>query len=170
MSIIQLLADPWPWWFSGAMVGLFLPFFYYLTNNSLGVSTGYGNFCKMVVPHTKLEALNTKAYKEIFTWRVFFIIGMILGGAISGILSGEYSLITGMDKFSSTVTASIPLSGLWFLTGGILLGLGARTAHGCPSAHIINGVPNLASSGFAASFSFFAGAVFIVNIIYRAIF
>jgi uncharacterized membrane protein YedE/YeeE len=170
MSLIQLLADPWPWWFSGAMVGLFLPFFYYLTNNPLGVSTGDGNICKMVVPHTKLEALNTKAYKDIFTWRVFFIIGIILGAAIARLLSGDYSFVSGMDKFSSTITASMSLSGLWFLGGGMLLGIGARTAHGCPSAHTINGIPNFASSGFAASAAFFAGAVFIVNVIYRAIF
>jgi uncharacterized membrane protein YedE/YeeE len=170
MSIIRLLTDPWPWWFAGAMVGLFLPLFYYLANRPLGVSTGYGNFCKIVVPHTKLEALNTKAYKEIFTWRVFFIIGIILGAAAPKILSGDFSLLTEFGKFNSTVTASIPLSGLWFLTGGILLGLGSRIGHGCTSAHTINGIPNFASSGFVASFSFFAGAIFIVNIIYRLIF
>ena len=59
MDMIKLIIDPWPWWLAGSMVGLFLPFFYYLANNPLGVSTGYGNFCKMVVPHTKLEVLNT---------------------------------------------------------------------------------------------------------------
>ncbi len=108
MDLIKLVADPWPWWFAGTMVGLFLPFFYYLANSPLGVSTGYGNFCKMVVPHTKLEALNTKAYKDIFTWRVFFIIGIILGGAMTRIISADYSIITHFDKFSSSVTASIP--------------------------------------------------------------
>ena len=170
MSIIKLLNDPWPWWFAGTMVGLFLPFFYYLANRPLGVSTGYGNFCKILVPRTKLEALNTKAYKDIFTWRVFFIIVIILGAAAPKILSGEYSMITEFSKFNSTVTASIPFSGLWFITGGILLGLGSRIGHGCTSAHTINGIPNFASSGFVASTSFFAGAVFITNIIYRLIF
>jgi uncharacterized membrane protein YedE/YeeE len=170
MDLIELVADPWPWWFAGAMVGLFLPFFYYLANSPLGVSTGYGNFCKMVVPQTKLEALNTKAYKDIFTWRVFFIIGIILGGAMTKFISGDYSVITQFDKFNSTVTASIPLSGLWFFCGGILLGLGSRIGHGCTSAHTINGIPNFASSGFVASFSFIAGAVLIVNIIYRLVF
>ncbi len=170
MDIINFLIAPWPWWFAGTMVGLFLPFFYYLANRPLGVSTRYGNLCKIVVPHTKLEALNTKAYKEIFTWRIFFIFGIILGAAAPKILSGDYPLITEFSKFNSTVTTSIPLSGLWFLTGGILLGLGSRIGHGCTSAHTINGIPNFASSGFVASVSFFAGAIFIVNIIYRLIF
>jgi uncharacterized membrane protein YedE/YeeE len=170
MSLVKILFDPWPWWFAGAMVGLFLPFFYYLANRPLGVSTGYGNFCRMVVPHTRLEALNTKAYKDIFTWRVFFIIGIVLGAAMPKILAGDYSLIQEFAKFNSTVTASVSLSALWFLTGGILLGLGSRIGHGCTSAHTINGIPNLASSGFIASASFFAGAVFIANIIYRVIF
>ena len=119
MVLINLLVDPWPWWFAGAMVGLFLPFFYYLANRPLGVSTGYGNFCKIVVPHTKLEALNTKAYKEIFTWRVFFIIGIILGAAAPKILSGNYTFIAEFNKVSSTVTSSMSLSALWFLSGGI---------------------------------------------------
>jgi uncharacterized membrane protein YedE/YeeE len=170
MNVPGFLAAPWPWWLAGALIGLFVPFFYFMANRPLGVSTGYGNLCKMAVPHTKLEALNTKAFQNIFTWRTFFILGIFLGAALAKFLSGDYSITTGMPIFSSTITASIPLSAFWFLTGGILLGFGSRLGHGCTSAHTINGVPNLASSGFVASAAFFAGAVFIVNIIYRVLF
>jgi uncharacterized membrane protein YedE/YeeE len=168
--IFDVFAQPWPWWLTGAMIGLFLPFLYFIANLPLGVSTGYGNFCKMVVPHTKLEALNTKTYNTIFTWRVFFIVGIILGAAIARIISGEYSLIMDMGRFNDLITDTFQVSAVWFTTGGILLGFGARFASGCPSAHMINGVPNLAASGFVATISFFGAAVVTVNIIYRVIF
>ncbi len=165
-----LFINPWPWWLGGSLIGLFVPFFYLTANLPLGVSTGYGNLCKIVVPNTKLEALNTKHYKKIFTWRVFFIIGILLGAALAKILSGDYTLITEMGRFNSTVTGSFPLSMVWFFTGGILLGFGARIAGGCPSAHTIHGIPCLATSSFLATAGFFAGGLFAVNLIYRILF
>jgi uncharacterized membrane protein YedE/YeeE len=170
MMFFDLITQSWPWWFAGAMIGLFLPFFYFVANFPLGVSTGYGNFCKIVVPHTKLEALNTRSYQKIFTWRVFFIFGIILGAAAARIFSGDYSLITDMGRFNSIITDSLPLSASWFIAGGVFLGFGARVASGCPSAHMINGLPNLASSGIVATVSFFGAAVLVANIVYRIIF
>ena len=165
-----LLINPWPWWLAGLLIGLFVPFFYLIANLPLGVSTGYGNICKIITPRTKLEALNTAPYQKIFTWRVFFIIGIILGAAIAKILSGNYSLITEMGRFNSTITSSITLTAVWFIFGGILLGVGARIADGCPSAHSIHGIPCLAPSGFFATMSFFVGGLFTANLIHRILF
>lgn len=170
MSIYSMFAGPWPWWFSGTMIGLFLPFFYFLSNHPLGISTGYGNFCKIVVPHTRLEALNSKAYTRIFTWRVFFIVGVVFGATMARMLSGEFTVIREMGMFNSTVTQSFLLSAPWFFTGGTLLGLGARVGSGCTSAHTINGIPNFAASGYIASLAFFIGATVIVNFVYRIVF
>jgi hypothetical protein len=124
----------------------------------------------MFTPHTQLEALNTKPYKKIFTWRFFFIIGIVLGAALAKILSGNYTLITEMGRFNSTITGSFLLSGGWFFIGGLLLGFGARIANGCPSAHTIHGIPCLSLSGFLATMAFFTGGVFVVNFIYRIVF
>ncbi|NOZ68790.1 MAG: YeeE/YedE family protein [Deferribacteres bacterium] len=165
-----LFINPWPWWFGGVLIGLFVPFFYLTANLPLGVSTGYGNLCRAVLPDTKLEALNTPAYRKIFTWRVFFIAGIILGAALARILSGDYALVTEMGRFGATVTHSFSLTAVWFFSGGILLGFGARTAGGCPSAHTIHGIPCLAPSGFVATAGFFAGGLFAVNLIYRILF
>lgn len=165
-----LFINLWSWWLSGLLIGLFVPFFYLIANLPLGVSTGYGNICKMIISKTKLEALNTPPYQKIFTWRVFFIIGIILGAALAKILSGNYSLITEMGRFSSIITSSMLLTGAWFISGGILIGLGARIADGCPSAHSIHGIPSLAPSGFLATMSFFIGGVFTANLIYRVLF
>ena len=101
-----LFINPWPWWLGGALIGLFVPLFYLTANLPLGVSTGYGNLCKIVVRNTKLEALNAKPYKKIFTWRVFFIIGIFMGAAIAKVLSGDYT-----DRKSTRLNSShIPLS------------------------------------------------------------
>ncbi len=162
-----LFINPWPWWFGGVLIGLFVPFFYLAANLPLGVSTGYGNLCRIALPDTKLEALNTPAYRKILTWRVFFIAGIILGAALARILSGDYGFVTEMGRFGSTVTHSFFLSAVWFFSGGVLLGFGARIAGGCPSAHTIHGIPCLAPSGFVATAGFFAGGLLTVNLVYR---
>ena len=165
-----LFMNPWPWWLAGTLIGLFVPFFYLIANLPLGVSTGYGNICKMLTPGTKLEALNTEPYRRIFTWRVFFIIGIVLGAGLAKILSGNYTMITEMGRFNSTITASVLFSGVWFFFGGLLLGVGASLANGCPSAHTMHGIPCLATSSILATMCFFAGGLFSVNMIYRLLF
>ena len=155
-----LFVDLWPWWLGGIAVGLLVPLMYYFLNTALGVSTGYGNFLKVIFPSTKLKWLNSETYKNRFNWRFIFIIGMILGGFLSARTSGMPIWETGMGLFTEKLSWSYLLYILWFFSGGALLGFGARLANGCTSGHSIHGIATLQKSSFVATvFFIFFGTV-----------
>ncbi|MDD4189581.1 MAG: YeeE/YedE thiosulfate transporter family protein [Eubacteriales bacterium] len=149
-----IFVEPWPWWLGGIVIGLLVPLMYYFLNTALGVSTGYGNFVKLLLPKTKLKWLNSDSFKNIFNWRFFFITGMIIGGIISARTMGLSFATTDMGVFTDKVTwPFIALAG-WFLAGGFLLGLGARMADGCTSGHSIHGIANFHLSSIVATVFF----------------
>ena len=157
-----LLVEHWPWWLGGIVIGLIVPAMYYFLNTAMGVSTGYGNVVKILLPKTKLKWMNSKNYENPYNWRFFFLAGMILGAFLSARLSGMPLLNWEMGKFTTNIAWSFPAVSLWFFAGGILLGLGARIAGGCTSGHSIHGIANLhLSSVIATLFFLLFGAIFV---------
>lgn len=149
-----LFADLWPWWFGGIAIGLLVPGMYYFLNTALGVSTGYGNFVKIVIPKTKLKYLNSNDFEDRFNWRFVFIAGMVIGAFISARVSGM-PLTTGeMGIFTENVQWPYAAFMLWFFSGGILLGMGARLAGGCTSGHSIHGLATFQRSSLLATIFF----------------
>ena len=118
-----LFVDLWPWWLGGIIIGLLVPLMYYFLNTALGVSTGYGNFLKIIHPSTKLKWLNSEKYKDRFNWLFIFMIGMIIGGFLSARVSGMPILESGMGLFTETLGWSYVFFIFWFFIGGALLGL-----------------------------------------------
>jgi len=164
-SIIQsIFVDPWPFWAGGVVIGLLVPLLYYYFNTALGVSTGYGNLVKIFLPSKNLQWIKSK-YAETFSWRVFFIAGIILGGLLSALLSGNFGLTAEMGRFTSIAQWPALLNALFFFAGGILLGLGARIAGGCTSGHSIHGIANLHISSILATIFFLIGGVIAANIV-----
>ena len=157
--------DYWPWWLGGIVIGLLVPALYYFLNTALGVSTGYGNFIKIFRPKTKLKWLNSKTFQNPFNRRFFFMMGMILGAFVSARLSGMPSLTLAMGKFTANISWSFPAIALWFFTGGVLMGFGARIAGGCTSGHSIHGIANLHLSSIIATIFFLMFGTIFVNLI-----
>jgi hypothetical protein len=52
------------------------------------------------------------------------------------------------------------------LTGGLLLGLGARWAGGCTSGHGISGTLQLSLASWVAAICFFAGGIIVAGLIF----
>ena len=149
-----LFVDLWPWWLGGITIGLLIPFMYYFLNTALGVSTGYGNFLKIINPATKLKWLNSETYKNKFNWRFLFMAGMILGGFLSARVSGMKSISYEMGIFTERLDWSFVSYIIWFFIGGTLLGLGARLAGGCTSGHSIHGIATGQKSSIVATVLF----------------
>jgi len=162
-----LFVDPWPWWLGGIVIGLLVPLMYYLFNTPLGVSTGYGNLVKIILPKTKLKWLNSENFADRFNWRLFFILGMVIGGFISARAMGSPLVTLDMGIFTQSVNWPFLELILWFFFGGLLLGLGARIAGGCTSGHSIHGIANFQLSGVIAT-AFFVlfgvGATYLIRI------
>lgn len=150
----SLFVDLWPWWLGGIAIGILIPLMYYFLNTALGVSTGYGNFLKIINPLTKLKWLNSQSFKNRFNWRFIFIIGMIGGSFISARLSKMPLLESGMGIFTEKLDWPLGLYLLWFFIGGTLLGFGARLANGCTSGHSIHGIATGQKSSIVATIFF----------------
>ncbi len=164
-----LFADLWPWWLAGIAIGLLVPLMYFFLNTALGVSTGFGNFLKIVRPSTKLRWLNSETYKNRFNWRFIFIIGMVAGGFLSARASGMPLFEPGMGLFTETLKLPYALYIVWFFIGGAMLGFGARLANGCTSGHSIHGIATGQKSSIVATVFFLAfGAVttFLIRLVF----
>ncbi len=167
--MIETLAEsifvrPWPFWAGGIVIGLLVPLLYYFYNTALGVSTGYGNLVKIIFRTHRLKWIQSH-FTDTWSWRVFFIAGMILGGFLANSLAGNPGTTAEMGQFTAALNWPALLTALYFFAGGILLGLGARMAGGCTSGHGIHGIANLHLSSIFATAFFLIGGVIAANLV-----
>ena len=150
--MLEWILDPWPWWFSGILVGLTVPLLYFLAGKAFGISTSLQQIGAMCTPHSRLEYLN-KYDRRDGMWLLVFVIGIAGGGWIATrflsaepveFLPAEYQTLAG---------------GLKLFVGGILVGFGARYAGGCTSGHSITGIANLNWPSLVATIFFFVGGL-----------
>jgi len=160
----------WPGWIAGIAIGTYGVLQLALTGRQLGVSTGYCNICSWAVRTEYFQ----KIAKSEDGWRLWFIIGLPLGGLL-GFLSStgfdiaawqpHFEMGTYYDSLFGEGVTALKIGGL--LLGGILIGLGARMAGGCTSGHSITGMALLNRPSFLASVLFFVGGIAIVNVLFR---
>ncbi len=159
-----IFVAPWPFWAGGIIIGLLVPLLYYYKNVALGVSTGYGNLVKILFRPNHLSWINKK-FKDTYSWRVFFITGIVLGALISNLLSGGPWFTLEMGQLTATTSWPFPVYALYLFIGGVFLGLGARMAGGCTSGHGIHGVANLHASSIVVTILFLIAGAVTANII-----
>jgi len=150
----------------GALIGLYLVAQYWLTGTPLGCSTGYGNFCAML---SRARYFRTGDYATWNNWRLWFALGLPLGGAVAMLTSGIAPELTlSMGALYDTVLPSSPIGRTAYLVaGGALIGFGARMAGGCQSGHSINGMSLLNLPSLVASVGFFIGGIVAVQALFR---
>jgi uncharacterized membrane protein YedE/YeeE len=150
-----IFVTPWPFWVGGIAIGLLVPALYYYQNIALGVSTGYGNFLKLFLGKSRsYRWLNKDTFKDPVGWRLYFIVGMIMGAFVSGRLSGRPLTSSEMGVLTHSTQWSFLPYAFIMLSGGILLGLGARIAGGCTSGHSIHGLATLQKSALVVTIGF----------------
>ena len=117
---------PWPFYVAGAAIGLFVTLFAWLTGKALGVSSSYGTVCSTCAP--KIGYFQKKPYNE--TWRLWFMIGVPLGGVVGALLAGPWHASTAMGMFDAAVSSNLYIKLAVLFGGGALAGYGARWANG----------------------------------------
>ena len=149
---MDFIMQPWPWWFSGILVGLTVPLLYFLTGQGFGISTSFQQIGALCSPNSKL-AYFRDFNKRKGMWTLMFAIGIATGGFIA-----NHWLSTEPVEFLSesfmTVGGAIRL-----LIGGVLIGFGTRYAGGCTSGHAITGISNLNWPSLVATIFFFVGGL-----------
>ena len=144
--------QPWPWWFSGILVGLTVPVLYFLTGQGFGISTSFQQIGAMCSPNSKLPYVRD-FNKRKGMWTLVFVIGIAAGGFIANHLLSTQPVEFLPESYMS-VGGAIRL-----LIGGIFIGFGTRYAGGCTSGHAITGISNLNWPSLVATIFFFVGGL-----------
>jgi uncharacterized protein len=158
----------WPGWLAGAGIGLLMVAFYWITGKQMGVSRGYCNLWAYV---SKLPFFQQKEYTGN-VWRVWFILGITLGGFLSTVIAhpGEWHFHFDMGQaYDALLPNNVWLRMLVLFGGGLIMGLGARFAGGCTSGHVIAGIPMLNLSSVLSGMLFFIGGLLTVQLTARVV-
>jgi uncharacterized membrane protein YedE/YeeE len=148
----DFIMQPWPWWFSGILIGLTVPLLYILAGRSFGISTSLQQIGAMCSPNSKLSYFKDFD-KGKGMWTLFFVIGIVIGGFVATQFLSAAPVEFLPESFSSFGGA------VRLLIGGALIGFGTRYAGGCTSGHAITGIANLNWPSLVATIFFFVGGL-----------
>lgn len=93
-----------------------------------------------------------KPFSGDFLWRVKFVVGLALGGALAALWLEE--------AFVNTTNRSLPL----LLSAGFLVGFGTKLGSGCTSGHGVCGISRLSRRSLIATVSFMAAGIATVAV------
>ena len=184
--MLELLRHPWPWYIGGPIIGLAVPTLLFMGNKSFGVSSALRHVCASCFP-ANISFFKYNWKKE--TWNLFFVIGILVGGALSVYILANPDPIAvnpklsaqlaqyGITNYSSLVpidvmnwNALLTLKGfILMVVGGFFVGFGTLYAGGCTSGHSIMGLSNLQWPSLIATCCFMAGGFIMTNLILQHI-
>lgn len=146
----------------GILLGLVLFASFFITGNGLGASGGISRFAAFIedlvapghvdqVPY--LIAMAGGSRDPLDNWIIFVIIGTVIGGFTSGLISGR-------TRFETNKGPNISREKRWALAffGGIVFAYGARMARGCTSGQALSGGATLSAGSWVVMFAIFGGA------------
>ncbi|MGD2268751.1 MAG: YeeE/YedE thiosulfate transporter family protein [Desulfobacterales bacterium] len=147
---------------AGILLGVILFISYVLFGHGLGASGGIakvtGALTDTLYPsHTDRNAYLVGLLRDsdhpLDDWLVYEIVGIMMGGFLSGLLAGRIGVETLKGPHISDRSRWVAA-----IIGGGLAGYGVRIARGCTSSQALSGGAVLAAGSWAFMFSVFAGA------------
>jgi formate dehydrogenase gamma subunit len=166
------MKDYWPGYWAGFGLGLTLLAAFLIVGQGLGASGGFTRYLAFAISLVAPGYASTHPYWSnyvqpgepvLFDFLVFELIGVVIGGIVSGWFAGRLKWTTGKGPRISPRTR-------WALAflGGALSGVGARMARGCTSGLALSGGSVLSAGAFVFMLSVFAagfiGAYFVRRI------
>jgi uncharacterized membrane protein YedE/YeeE len=163
----------WSPYLAGAGIGILSCLAFVLSDRPLGCSTAFVKARGLIGTLINREKTEKKEYyREIVPqvdWAFMIIPGIMIGAAISSLLSGQFRLVWVPVLWSTTFGPDPVIRLLGALAGGILLGLGSRWAGGCTSGHGINGSIQLSLASIVTACCFFAGGIGMALFMFRVL-
>jgi uncharacterized protein len=187
MIILEWLRAPWPWYFSGIMITILMWLMLYF-GKTFAFSSNFRTLCAMCGLGSVSPYFRYDWQSQI--WNVIFLLGAIAGGWLSSV----YLMGSGIPALSEAFISDLAAMGLGapssmqpselygaeqafslegfliLISGGFLVGFGARYAGGCTSGHAISGLSNLQWPSLLAVLGFFAGGLFMTYVIFPYLF
>lgn len=178
----EFLSRPWPWYVAGPLIGLMVPLLLKIGNKPFGISSSLRHVCAACLPG-RIPFFRYDWKNEV--WSLALAAGMIIGGALGGIVFRNPDPVRISPATASQLSAfGIGSQGgphpvelfnfpalltqkgfLLIVVGGFLVGFGTRYANGCTSGHSIMGLSNLQWPSLVATVSFFAGGLLMTWVI-----
>lgn len=156
--------EPYHWAVAGLALGLITLLLLWVTNQRLGISTGFENLCGLVV---KAPYFRRSEVAGSNGWRLPFLGGLVLGGLLSAATSGGWAPFWDLGMFDAAIGWGPAGKLAWMFSGGLLIGFGTRMAGGCTSGHGIFGISNLERASLESTLAFMAAGIVTSNLVYR---
>lgn len=158
--------EVWSPYLAGFAIGLFVVLHFWVMGKPAGCSTGYGNFCGLI--NKRIQYFHTGEYKNLYNTRLWFLLGIPLGGFLSASTSPEawhWSFDFGM--YSTIFPQTAAGIALWLIFGGFMLGFGARLAGACTTGHALVGGAMLNPPSLLAGAVFFMSAFITTQLLFN---
>lgn len=152
---LNLFMNTWHWVAAGLGIGLTALALAWFMGKRLGVTGGFVDACSIV----------TNSFSS--SWKIWFILGLPLGGVLATIGHWNWTLTYG--RLDALTYGVFWMKALWLFLSGILIGFGARWAGGCTSGNSIMGVALGSKMSILATLAFIAAGVIVTNIIFKAV-
>ncbi len=155
---------------AGILLGLVLLAAFYLTGRGLGASGAMKSVVVTTVEtlsHDKAEASGfyskyiADGISPMKSWLVFQVLGVLVGGFLSGALSGRLKITT---EHSPNITSKKRI--FMAVIGGMLFGFGSQLGRGCTSGAALSGMATLSVAGFVTMIAIF-GTAFLFAYFFR---
>lgn len=152
----------WPPYVAGVGLGLTLLASFVIMGEGLGASGGFTRYLVAILERISPHYVAANGYwseyaqpgqSPLINFLVFELIGVLLGGFISGWLAGRVRIAVDKGPHISS-----PARYVMALAGGTLMGFGARLARGCTSGLALSGGTVLSVGAWVFMLSVFAAA------------
>jgi len=161
----------WNPYLMGAGIGLPSVVVFALFNKPLGITTEFSAAASLVAePFMGAEAVAANPYWKAtpFAWSygTFFLVGVVLGGALSALSAGRWRIETVPAVWAERFGGSVAVRFVGAFVVGAIAMFGARLAGGCTSGHAISGGLQLALSSWLFLAVMFASGLLTARILY----
>lgn len=144
---MDFLGDRLAWYLLGPCLGLLVATFVIVLNARLGVMGGWSNVVDRV-----------SGREQGISWKGWFAIGVLGGGALFHLLAGETTTGSGYGWLTRELSSPAAVCAVLAFAGA-LIGYGAKVAGGCTSGNGIGGSSFGSPASLAATATFMATAV-----------
>lgn len=141
-----------PWYVAGPLIGLLITGLLWATNKPLGALGGYCDAVQWAQARTRAPS-----------WRVFLLLGIVIGGALSAGTAGTWQPTLAYGSFDAVLGSTLTGKAVTLFAAGGLIGYGARVAGGCTSGHGMCGTSMGSPASLVATCTFMASAVMTAN-------
>ncbi len=155
----------------GVLLGLVLLAANFVSGRGLGASGAIKSVVATTIETVDKDAVNTMPFMAEYaeshsgspmrSWLVFQMLGVIVGGFLSGTIAGRLKLKV---EHSPKITSRRRL--IFALMGGVLFGLGSQIGRGCTSGSALSGMAVLSLGGFVTMMAIF-GTAFALAYFFR---